>query len=177
MLTTIKRGASKAEIQAVFSKLEKNKRSKKDFDAFQFCGKVKFEEDALEIQKKMHDEWEQILIDTNIAIYLLNGDRSLAEVLDGKRLYVSFITQLELLGYSGITPEQEQQIENMLDCCIIVDINNRIKSETLKLKRNHTIKLPDCIIAATSLYLDMPLITADKGFEKIEELDLMLYEK
>lgn len=80
-----------------------------------------------------------ILIDTNIAIYLLNGDRSLAQVLDGKRLYVSFITQLELLGYAGLTIEQVLQIENMLDCCVIVDINNRIKSETLNQKRKYTI--------------------------------------
>jgi len=58
-----------------------------------------------------------ILIDTNIAIYLLNGDRSLAEVLNGKRLYVSFITQLELLGYKGISVEQEKQIVQMLDYC------------------------------------------------------------
>jgi predicted nucleic acid-binding protein len=81
-----------------------------------------------------------------------------------------------LFGFYGITSEQEQQIENMLDCCVIVDINNRIKSEVLKLKRSYSIKLPDCIIA-TSLYLDLPLITADKGFHKIEELNLMLYEK
>lgn len=118
-----------------------------------------------------------ILIDTNIAIYLLEGDLSLAEILHGKKLYVSFVTQLELLGYSGITQEQELQIEQMLDYCVIVDINNRIKSEVIKLKRNRSIKLPDCIIAATSLYLDLPLLTADKGFDSIEELDLMLYEK
>ncbi len=118
-----------------------------------------------------------ILIDTNIAIYLLGGDRSLAEVLNGKKIYVSFITQLELLGYSGISEKQKHQIENMLDYCVVIDINNRIKSEVLKLKKNYSIKLPDCIIAATALYLDLPLITSDKGFNKIDELNLMLYEK
>jgi len=55
-------------------------------------------------------------INTNIAIYLLDGDRSLADILHNKRLYLSFITQLELLDY-----------------CI---------------------KLPDCIVAATSIYMD-----------------------
>lgn len=37
-------------------------------------------------------------------------------------------------------------------------------------------KLPDSIIAATSLVYGLPLISADKGFSKIEELDFILIE-
>jgi hypothetical protein len=58
MVTTIKSGASKEEIQSIFSKVEKNRRLKKGFDAYKFCGTVKFNEDALEIQKRMRDEWK-----------------------------------------------------------------------------------------------------------------------
>jgi hypothetical protein len=119
----------------------------------------------------------KIFIDTNIAIYLLNGDTSLAEILNQKRLYLSFITQLELLGYPDLSKQQEQQIEYMLENCVIIDINNEIKQEVIKLRRKCTIKLPDCIVAATAIYMDLPLITSDKEFNKIEELNLMLYEK
>jgi predicted nucleic acid-binding protein len=119
----------------------------------------------------------KIFIDTNIAIYLLDGDTSLAEILNQKQLYLSFITQLELLGYQGLTEQQEQKIEYMLENCVIIDINNKIKQEVIQLRRNYTIKLPDCIVAATAMYMDLPLITSDKGFNKIEELNLMLYEK
>ncbi len=118
-----------------------------------------------------------ILIDTNIAIFLLNGDRDLAEILDEKKLFVSFVTQLELLSYSKLTLQQEKLIENMLSYCVVIDINNAIKSEVINLKKIYKIKLPDSIIAATALYLDLPLITADKGFSRIEELNLMMYEK
>lgn len=119
----------------------------------------------------------KIFIDTNIAIYLLDGDTSLAEILNKKRLYLSFITQLELLGYPGLSNQQEQQIERMLENCVIIDINNEIKQEAIMLRRKYTIKLPDCIVAATALYMDLPLITSDKEFNKIEELNLMSYEK
>jgi predicted nucleic acid-binding protein len=119
----------------------------------------------------------RILVDTNIAIYLLNGDVDLADILNDKKLFVSFVTQLELLGYDKITLPQEKIIENMLSYCVVVDINNAIKSEVIRLKRNYKIKLPDSIIAATAFYLDLPLMTADKGFSRIEELNLMLYEK
>ena len=119
----------------------------------------------------------KIFIDTNIAIYLLDGDTSLAEILHKKQLYLSFITQLELLGYPGLNNQQEQQIEYMLENCVVIDINSRIKQEVIKLRRSYAIKLPDCIVAATAMYMDLPLITSDKGFNKIEELNLMLYEK
>jgi hypothetical protein len=58
MVTTIKKGASKAEILSVFSKLEKNRNVKKGFDSHKHCGKVLFEGDALSIQKNLRDEWE-----------------------------------------------------------------------------------------------------------------------
>lgn len=119
----------------------------------------------------------RILIDTNIAIYLLDGDRSLAEILHHKTIYISFITQLELLSYAGITASEESVIHSMLDSCKIMDINDAIKKEVIRLRRNNAIKLPDCIVAASSIYLDIPLMTADRGFLKLEELSLMFYEK
>lgn len=42
------------------------------------------------------------IIDTNIVLYILNGNKELAGLLDEKEIYVSFITELELLGYKGI---------------------------------------------------------------------------
>lgn len=81
------------------------------------------------------------------------------------------------MGYPGITDKEAQQIEYMLENCVIVDINNLIKSEVIRLRRVYSLKLPDCIVAATAIYMDLPLITSDKGFKKIEELNLMFYEK
>ena len=36
-----------------------------------------------------------LFLDTNIILYLLNGDQTLADLLDGKKLYISVITELE----------------------------------------------------------------------------------
>lgn len=120
---------------------------------------------------------DRILIDTNTAIYLLNGDQTLARLLDQKSIYISFVSQLELLGFSGISEESEALILEMIDSCVVIDINNSIKREVIQLRRKYSIKLPDSIIAATAIYFDLPLLTADRGFAKIEELNLMLYEK
>jgi len=117
-----------------------------------------------------------ILIDTNIALYLLDGDETIAEILDGKNVYVSIISELELLGYQEITDETFGIIKAFLKDCIIIELNQSIKDLTIELKRRYRIKLPDAIIAATSRYMNIPLISADKGFERITELQFVKYE-
>jgi predicted nucleic acid-binding protein len=44
------------------------------------------------------------------------------------------------------------------------------------LKQAYPIKLPDALIAATAIYLDIPLLTFDKGFKNISELQLIFWE-
>ncbi len=117
-----------------------------------------------------------LLIDTNIALYLLNGDETIAELLKGLDVYISFVSELELLGFQDLREEELPLIEEFLRNCIIVDLNQAIKRITIELKRNHKIKLPDAIIAATSKYMNIPLISADKGFEKVSELQFIKYE-
>ena len=118
----------------------------------------------------------KIFIDTNIAIYLLQGDESLAEILNEKQIHISFITQLELLSYPKMSPSDATKINELLNHFTIIDINSNIKDATIKLRRKYKLKLPDSIIAATTLYLDLPIITADKNFQKVKELDLLIYE-
>ena len=108
---------------------------------------------------------------------MLQGDKTLAEVLDNKQFYISFITQLELLSFHGLTKKETKVISDLLKECVIIDINAEIKDLTVGYRKSHKLKLPDSIIAATSLYLDIPLITADTDFKKIEELNLILYER
>jgi len=118
----------------------------------------------------------KFIIDTNIILYILNGNEKLAETLNNKEIYVSFITELELLGYKGITKKDKNTIRKFLSECTIIDINENIKDLILGIKQTQKVKLPDAIIAATALFLDISLVTADKGFIKIKELKLNLFE-
>jgi len=119
----------------------------------------------------------RLFLDTNIILYLLDGDETLATFLNEKQLYISVITELELLGYSGITKKDEVIIREFLSHCRILQINNSIKEETINIRKKYRTKLPDSIIAATCLYLDLPIVTSDIEFKKIEELMLIHYEK
>lgn len=119
----------------------------------------------------------KLFLDTNIILYLLNGDVTLAELLNNKQLYISIITELELLAFQGITKDEEDVINEFLSHCKSININNQIKEETIKIRKNYKTKIPDSIIIATALYLDLPLITSDVEFKKIDELSLIYYEK
>ena len=118
----------------------------------------------------------KLFLDTNIILYLLNGDKTLAELLNNKQLYISVITELELLAYKGITASEEKIINDFVAQCKTININNAIQQETIRLRKIYNTKLPDSIIIATALYLDLPLITSDVEFKKVDELMMIHYE-
>ncbi len=91
-------------------------------------------------------------------------------------MYISVVTELELLAYNSITTKEEKVISEFITQCKIITINNAIKQETIRIRKTYKTKLPDSIIIATALYLDLPLITSDIEFKKVEELTLILYE-
>ncbi len=113
------------------------------------------------------------LADTNALIYLLNGNLCMSNYLQ-KNLYVSVISEMELLSYSGITPDEEMQIKSFLNDCNEVALTNEIKDKTIEIRKKYKTKLPDAIIAASAIVKNIPLITADKGFCQISNLTLEL---
>ncbi len=119
----------------------------------------------------------KLFLDTNIIIYLLNGDKTLSGLLHGKTIYVSFVTQLELLSYNGITSKETTKIREFLNECLVVDINDSIKEKIITLRKVYNLKLPDSIIAGTALYYGVPLISSDKDFTRITEVSIVYYEK
>lgn len=118
----------------------------------------------------------KLFLDTNIILYLLGGDTTLAELLNNKQLYISIITELELLAFKDITAKEEKVIKDFVAQCKTITINNAVKEETVRIRKTYNTKLPDSIIIATALYLDLPLITSDIEFKKVDELTLIHYE-
>ncbi|MEI8202290.1 MAG: type II toxin-antitoxin system VapC family toxin [Bacteroidota bacterium] len=117
-----------------------------------------------------------LMIDTNAAIYLLNGNQKIAEFLDGKNICISFITELELLSKPGISSVEKKVIKSFLNDCTIYDINSFVKKKVIELKQSTKIKLPDAIIASTAQWLNVPLVSADTDMKRIKSLNLISFE-
>ncbi|MEO5912200.1 MAG: type II toxin-antitoxin system VapC family toxin [Pelobium sp.] len=115
------------------------------------------------------------IADTNFIIYLHEGN-SIVEPFLEYNFGVSFISEIELLGHKGISQLEEVNLKQLLNDCFQIEWSSNLKEQTIRLKREYSIKLPDAIIAASCLLYETPLITADKGFSKIKELDLILIE-
>ena len=115
------------------------------------------------------------LADTNFLIYVHEGNEHVNHLLTNQ-FAISFISEVELLGYRGITKSVETKLRLLIDDCFYFDWNTQIKDKTINLRKKYNIKLPDAIIAATSIVYRLPLVTADKGFTVVKELDLLILE-
>ena len=117
-----------------------------------------------------------IVADTNIIVYLLDGNDRIAELLDGKEVYISFITELELFGKRTLTATEKKRIQAFIDQCIVIDINAALKRTIVELREHYKLKIPDAIIAATAIEYNLPLFTADKQLANVKELKSFIIE-
>lgn len=53
---------------------------------------------------------DKFIIDTNTVLYLLNGDETLADFLFEKQLYISVISELELLSYKKLALKNKSKL-------------------------------------------------------------------
>lgn len=118
----------------------------------------------------------ELVIDTNIILYALGGDDLLVDFLQDRILHVSFITELELLGYAALGTEERRGCQAFLSACVLHDPTVEIKAMATGLRRQHQrLKLQDALIAATAMHLRLPLLSADRAFRDIPGLHWVWY--
>ena len=108
----------------------------------------------------------RFVLDTNAVIFLTTRGNIIPSGLEAElnkaALYISVISEIELFSKPTLPPAEEENLRIFLsDRICIANITNDIKKETIALRRSTRLKLPDCIIAATSAILDAILITND----------------
>ena len=115
----------------------------------------------------------EFLIDTNIAIASLGNKLPQEGAFFMKAIppAISVITQIELLGWYGVSAVDLIPLTSFVDKSFIYPINPAITDKCIWLSQNHHIKTPDAIIAATALVHNLTLLTRNTGdFKRIEGL-------
>lgn len=97
------------------------------------------------------------LLDTNVFINAI--ERQLC--LPAAHYIFSVITELELLAFPGLLPEEEHAIKVILAQLTRVELDYQVKEETIKVRRNTQMKLPDSIISASASVTAATLVTDD----------------
>lgn len=111
---------------------------------------------------------KRFVIDTNIFILRFN-DR-LADLLPRGEIICSIITEIELLSFSKLTSVEETLIRDTLAKLAIYGIDQDIKEEAIRLRRESGFKLPDAIIAATAIHHQAVLVTNDAELQNVPGL-------
>lgn len=117
----------------------------------------------------------KLVVDTNTIIYHLKGDLTVESLLTGKKIIVSFITEIELKSYPDLSSEQRNIIQHFLSLTEIVHSSALIAAEAIKIRIEKKLKTPDAIIVATAIALNLPLLSADKRLGGTSNLDLVTY--
>jgi predicted nucleic acid-binding protein len=120
----------------------------------------------------------RVFLDTNILIYLLQGDEEIRGLLEDKIWYISFITEMELLLKPNITDIETKAIKALIQECFIIDMNHAIKELAITTGQKHKLKIADSIIYASASSIMMPFLTADKIFKRLtaDDTSILVYE-
>ena len=117
-----------------------------------------------------------VLIDTNIAIYLLNGSLNenalrFIEPIINDSYSLSVIAKIELLGFTFSDAGKFSETQSFIDDGVLITLTDEIVTKTIELRQTFKIKLPDAIIAATAMVFDLTLVSRnDKDFKSITGL-------
>ena len=115
------------------------------------------------------------LLDDGQPLYAMKGSARVKPCFENEP-YISVVTEMEILGVKEITDAEITVRETAIQFCGIIPLTNKIKNKAIAVKRLIKIPLPDAIIAATAIEEELILVSADKGFKRIKDLQLILIE-
>jgi len=122
----------------------------------------------------------RLLLDTNSIIALLNENSEVIEAIDSaENIFISIINELEFKSFSGISLNDIKLFDAFVSNVNVLDLqasNSTLINKTIEIRNAYKLKLPDAIIAASAIVNNAVLLTGDKGFKKIEELQLSIIE-
>jgi predicted nucleic acid-binding protein len=117
---------------------------------------------------------DNIVVDTSLIINLFNGVEGIKSLITDRNLFVFIISEIELLSFPNLSSNDKQLLKDFLSECYIVDIEPSIKELAIEIRSKTKLKLPDAIIAAVAIHYDMPLLTMDRGFKRVDNLDAII---
>lgn len=110
----------------------------------------------------------RFVLDTNAVIYLQKA--WLEEPLPPGEYLISVITKIELLSFSGLTGAQRESLLSLIEAMEVIEIDWDVKQCAIALRRDHRLKLPDALIAASTIVRDAVLLSNDDRLSKVPGL-------
>ena len=118
-------------------------------------------------------------LDTNAIIYYMDEDPTVLPLLEpilgqDMAIFVSVVTELELLSHPGLTEEDMAAIQQLLTSVVIFPLESSLAQLAGALRRQYHLKTPDSVVAATALLTRTTLVTRNiRDFQGIDGLSLL----
>ncbi len=120
-----------------------------------------------------------LLLDTNVLIYNLQGalssevKASIRQAMDTQQAYISVITRIEVLGWKGYNDTTLRQMGQLLSKLREIPLAEGVVQDTIRIRKQFGLKLPDAVIAASAAVNGLPLLTGNvDDFKRVLDLDL-----
>ncbi|MDP4008695.1 MAG: type II toxin-antitoxin system VapC family toxin [Candidatus Peregrinibacteria bacterium] len=119
------------------------------------------------------------LIDSNIIIYLISNNKKIIkqmEKFEGKPCLISAISRLEVLFGVAKHNQPVERTIRMIDKYPALPIYNETVDKAFNMRHQDkvSLKFKDLLIAGTAIEHKFTLITADKEFKKVKNLQVEL---
>jgi predicted nucleic acid-binding protein len=112
----------------------------------------------------------RVVFDTNTLLGFLKkygGYFDVRAIFPDSDLFISEITEIELLSFWNISAQEEAAIVRLLSDVVIIPVLPEIKRETIAFRRASRCRTPDSIIAATAIILDAVLVTQEAKLSSV----------
>lgn len=122
---------------------------------------------------------KRFLIDSNIIVHFLAASYdekalNLLEEILIEGFSISFTTQIELLAYKNASSLEMAMRQQIIDLANVIHIDDEIIDKTIDIRKQKACKIPDAIIAATSITQNYTLISEnDKDFTQIQNIQYL----
>jgi len=112
------------------------------------------------------------IVDANILIYAISpGFERLHPMVAGSGIATA--TVIEVLGYHAIEPWQVEEINLVLGGLRLLDLDDRVLTEAIRLRQARRMSLGDAILAATAFVHRLRVMTHNvRDFRGIDGIDI-----
>jgi len=121
---------------------------------------------------------DRYIIDSNVIVnytsvkYSKKAMNFLANVID-EIPNISVITKIEVLSWRSAIIQEEENMRLFVNSLNLIRLSDIIVEKCIEIRRNHKIKTPDAIIAATAIVNGFTILTSDSDFDPIPNLKII----